>query len=179
MRLAVGTLREAKLAAVRRALARLEERGWPGGGVTVVPVAAASGVSEMPLSEEEGVAGARNRARSALRATGAELALGLEGGVAILAAQPPVVLLRNWAAAWDGSRLSIGCGPGIQLPRELAEAVLAGEELGDAIDRYARGRDIRSGRGTFGVLTADVVDRADAFAAAVLAALAPWYAGRI
>ena len=177
MRLAVGTLRKPKLLAVQRALARLAEHGWPGEEVELVPVAADSGVSQMPLSEEEGVAGAGNRAREALRTAGADLALGLEGGVVVLGEQPPLVLLRNWAAAWDGSRLAVGSGPGIQLPGELAAAVLAGEELGDAIDRHAGGRDIRSGRGTFGVLTADVVDRADAFATAVLAALAPWYAG--
>ncbi len=236
MRLAVGTLREAKLEAVRRALRRLEGV-WPPGGeaVELVPVGVPSGVPEMPRSEAEGLAGARNRARAALEATGADLALGLEGGVvpvslariahqlptageavpASVASSPatppatclehapavsrskthtdrhlhalatevgeraglerPVVLLRNWAAAWDGRRMAAGCGPGIELPRELARAVMGGEELGDAIDRYAGGHDIRSGRGTFGVLTGDVIDRADAFASAILAALAPWY----
>jgi len=175
MRIAVGTLRRAKLEAVRRALETLEDRGWPGEAVEVVPVAVPSGVSDMPLDEAEGVAGARNRARAAREAAGADLALGLEGGVVRVNGDPPVVLLRNWAAAWDGERLAVGSGPGIELPRELAEAVLGGEELGDAIDRWAGGRDIRSGRGTFGVLTDDLVDRADAFAAAILAALAPWY----
>lgn len=178
MKLAVGTLRAPKLAAVERVLEELRERGWPPSGETVdvIPTKVASGVSDMPLSEEEGVTGARNRARAALRTAGADIGLGLEGGVIVLTAQPPVVLLRNWAAAWDGRRFGLGCGPGIQLPLALAEEILDGEELGPAIDRYARGRDIRSGRGTFGVLTGDVIDRTDAFATAVAAALAPWYA---
>ena len=142
----------------------------------MVPVAVASGVPEMPMSESEGVAGARNRAMAALAATGADLALGLEGGVAVLDRSAPVVVLRNWAAAWDGHRMWIGSGPGLQLPSVLAGAVLAGEELGDAIDRYSGERDVRSGRGTFGVVTRDVIDRAHAFEDAVLGALAPWYA---
>ncbi len=177
MKLAVGTLRAPKLAAAERVLAELRRKGWPPAGeaVEVIPAEVVSGVSDMPLSEEEGMMGAKNRARAARRYAGADIGLGLEGGVVVLAAQPPVVLLRNWAAAWDGRRFGLGCGPGIQLPLLLAEEILGGEELGPAIDRYARGRDIRSGRGTFGVLTGDVIDRTDAFAAAVAAALAPWY----
>jgi len=177
MRLAVGTLRRAKLDAVRGALRRLAALPWPSdGAVEIVPAAVPSGVSDMPMSEEEGLAGAANRARASLAATGADLALGLEGGVVVVDRERPLLLLRNWAAAWDGARLWYGSGPGIQLPQELARPVLAGEELGITIDRYAGQHDVRSGRGTFGVLTADLLHRAHAFEDAVLAALAPWYA---
>ncbi|HHQ48077.1 MAG TPA: DUF84 family protein [Acidobacteria bacterium] len=176
MRLAVGTLRRAKLDAVRGAVEHLRALPWPTGEpLEIVPIAVPSGVSDMPMSEEEGLAGAANRARAALSATGAELALGLEGGVVVVDREQPLLILRNWAAAWDGRRLWYGSGPGIQLPAELAETVLGGEELGVAIDRYAGEHDIRSGRGTFGVLTADLLDRAHAFEDAVVAALAPWY----
>ena len=52
MRLAVGTLREAKLEAVRRALSRLATIPWPPGPpAEIVPVSVPSGVPEMPLSE--------------------------------------------------------------------------------------------------------------------------------
>ena len=174
MRLAVGTVRAAKVAAVRRALERLAP--WPGEAVELAPVAVPSGVSPMPLDEVEGVRGAVQRARAALERTAAGLALGLEGGCVVLRRDPPLLLLRNWVAAWDGGRLGIGCGPGIALPPPLARAVLEGRELGEAIDRFAGERDVRSGRGTFGVLTGDRIDRAEAFAQAVVAALAPWYA---
>jgi|AMFO01.1.fsa_nt_gi Uncharacterized conserved protein len=176
MRLAVGTLRRAKLDGVRDALERLAALPWPGdGAVEVVPLRAPSGVAAMPMSEEEGIRGAWNRARFAAEATGADLALGLEGGVRVLGGRPPLVVLCNWAVAWDGRRRWLGAGPGVQLPTALAEAVLAGEELGDAIDRFSGERDVRSGRGTFGVLTRDVIGRAHAFELAVLGALAPWY----
>jgi len=177
MKLAVGTLRRAKLEAVRRALDRLASIPWPSGSpAELVPVSVPSNVSDMPMDEAEGLRGAANRARAALDRTGADLALGLEGGVVIVDRKKALLLLRNWAAAWDGDRLWYGCGPGIQLPTELSLAILDGEELGVAIDRYAGEHDIRSGRGTFGVLTADLLDRAHAFEDAVLAALAPWYA---
>ncbi|MCG6964164.1 MAG: DUF84 family protein [Acidobacteria bacterium] len=172
----MGTLRAAKLEAVRHALTRLAALGWPADGqVETVPVRVPSGVSEMPMTEAEGVRGAQQRARAAFEATAADLALGLEGGVVVLDAAAPVVVLRNWAAAWDGDCTWIGSGPGLQLPAELARAVLGGIELGDAIDDFADEHDVRSGRGTFGVLTLDLIDRAHAFEDAVLGALTPWY----
>jgi len=174
IRIAVGTLRAAKVEAARRALERL--RPWPGEPVELFPVEVPSGVTAMPLDEVEGIRGAVHRARAALAATGARLALGLEGGCVVLRRDPALLVLRNWAAAWDGERLGLGCGPGIALPPPLARAVLEGEELGEAIERYAAERDVRSGRGTFGVLTGDRIDRAAAFTTAVVAALAPWYA---
>jgi inosine/xanthosine triphosphatase len=175
-RLAVGTLRRAKLEAVRLALDRLVAAGWTdAAGYEIVPVDVPSGVSAMPMSETEGVRGARLRAQAALAATGADVALGLEGGAVVVDCDPPLVLLRNWAAASDGHRTWVGSGPGIMLPEALARSLLDGAELGVVIDRFAGGRDIRSGRGAFGVLTADHIDRAAAFADAVITALAPWY----
>ncbi|MCX6349578.1 MAG: DUF84 family protein, partial [Candidatus Aureabacteria bacterium] len=45
-------------------------------------VAAASGVSSTPLSNEETIAGARRRAQAARRAARARWGVGLEGGMA-------------------------------------------------------------------------------------------------
>ncbi|NOZ78254.1 MAG: DUF84 family protein [Acidobacteria bacterium] len=176
MRVAVGTVRRAKVEAVRLACERLAGIGvFAKDGADVIPVDVPSGVAAMPMSEEEGIAGARNRARRCWEALDVDVALGLEGGVVVIQHDPAIVILRNWAVAWNGRTEWIGSGPGIQLPARLANAVLDGIELGDAIDVFAGERDIRSGRGTFGVLTVDVLDRSSAFADAVVAALAPWY----
>ncbi len=176
MRVAVGTLRRAKLEAVHRAFERLADVGvWMTDGIELIPTDVPSGVAAMPMSEEEGIAGARNRARRSGELVDADLALGLEGGVIVVPGAPPILILRNWAVAWDGRTEWIGSGPGVQLPARLARAVLGGVELGEAIDVFAGAHDIRSGRGTFGVLTRDVMDRSEAFAEAVVAALVPWY----
>ncbi len=177
MRIAVGTLRGPKLAGVRVALERLAALPWPGEPVEIAPVAAASGQADTPLSAAEALEGARSRAHAALTATpGAAMALGLEGGVEVLMREPLQAVLRNWALAWDGRREGIGSSAGILLPEEVAAAVLAGEDLASVIDRHAQERDVRSRQGAFGVLTAGVLTRADAYAQAVLTALAPWYA---
>lgn len=178
MKIAVGTLREPKLAGVRTALEQLARVPWPGRPVEIRPVDAASGQADTPLSAEATLAGARARARAALAAVpGAVLALGLEGGVEVLVRTPPLAVLRNWAVAWDGVREGIGSSAGVLLPEPVATAVLAGEDLAGVIDRFAAEHDVRSHQGAFGVLTAGLVDRAGAYAQAVLTALAPFYAG--
>jgi inosine/xanthosine triphosphatase len=178
--IAVGSRREPKLAGVRAALERLATLPWPPGGAVIHSADVPSGEAATPIGDEATIAGARRRARGALGAIGgASLALGLEGGVVVVPLQPPIVLLRNWAAAFDGTREAFGSGPAVQLPADLAGAVLEGEDLASAIDRYAREHDVRSRQGTFGVLTHDLVTRADAFTLAVLVALAPWYNSRM
>jgi len=177
VRIAIGSTREPKLAGVRSALERLAAVPWPGGPVELVPVDVASGQADTPLSAEATLAGARTRARAALGAVaGAELALGLEGGVEVLSRAPLEAVLRNWAVAWDGVREGVGSSAGIMLPEPVAADVLAGLDLASVIDRWAAEHDVRSRQGAFGVLTAGLVNRADAYAQAVLTALAPYYA---
>jgi inosine/xanthosine triphosphatase len=176
MKIVLGTRREPKIAGVQIALSRLASLPWPGEQVEVTAVEVASGQADTPLSAEATRAGARTRARAALESVpGADLALGLEGGIEVLGRAPLQAVLRNWAVAWDGRREGVGSSASILLPEPLAETVLAGEDLAAAIDRFARERDVRSRQGAFGVLTAGVVTRADAYAQAVVTALAPWY----
>ncbi len=178
MRIALGTVREPKIAGVRMALERLAALPWPGEPLEVLPVDVTSGQADTPLSVAATVDGARTRARSAMAAAGASLALGLEGGIEVLAGEPARAVLRNWAVAWDGRREGIGSSAGILLPVAVAAPVLAGEDLAAVIDRHARERDVRSRQGAFGVLTAGVLTRAEAYAQAVVGALAPWYNDR-
>ena len=176
MRIAVATLRRPKLEGVRRALERLRRLPWPNDEVEIMPFEVESGEPDTPLSDTATLRGARRRARTVLEQhPDADLGLGLEGGVDEIPGQPPAAVLRNWAVAWDGTREGVGSGPGILLPPVLSEAVLGGGDLAAAIDRLAGERDIRSRQGTFGVLTADLIDPTEAFALAVTAALCPWY----
>jgi inosine/xanthosine triphosphatase len=176
--LALGTMRAPKIAGVRAALDLLARAGWPAEEATLATVDARSGQADTPLGDAAILAGARTRARLALAATpGAHLALGLEGGVVVIGERPLQAVLRNWVVAWDGEREGIGASPSLLLPPELAASVLSGEDLAVAIDHYAQQHDVRSHQGAFGVLTRDLITRADAYEQAVVAALAPWYNG--
>jgi inosine/xanthosine triphosphatase len=133
----------------------------------------------MPLSEAAIVDGARRRASALVQSqafvNGETFAVGLEGGLSPLQADGrDVWMLRTWAAVTDGQRWGYGAGGAVAVPDEVAERVLAGEELGDVIDALV-GVPTRGTRGAWGVLTRDLVGRREAFRLAVLAAFAPFY----
>ena len=75
MKIAIGSENPVKVAAVQSVVAQV----WP--SALILPLTVDSGVSAMPLSDHECIAGARNRARSALQKKEADLGIGLEGGV--------------------------------------------------------------------------------------------------
>jgi len=80
MLFAVGTTNQAKLAAVEGVIAKLfeaENKSLEIKGVTV-----SSGVGDQPISAEETMLGAQNRAKAALAAVPtADFGIGLEGGL--------------------------------------------------------------------------------------------------
>lgn len=144
------------------------------------------GVAEpMPLTETAMLTAARQRAVALLALRIHERAfrdpegcyvVGLEGGLAPLAdgRDPVAYMLQTCACVTDGGRWSYGFGGAIEVPSAIAREVLAGEELGDVIDRRAE-TAVRGTRGAWGVLTRDLVGRRDAFRLAVVGAFAPFY----
>lgn len=183
---AVGSTRGPKVEAARRALAILKEK-FPGffrGGLRLIARSVPSGTAATPSSTEKLMSGARHRATRLFEQLAEEgqvpaLSLGLEGGVLRESGghgQEAVFLLESWAYATDGVRGYYGSGGCIALPSELAEAVVdRGEELGPAADKLYGLRDVAGRQGTFGVLTAGLVTREEAFVRAVVHALAPFY----
>ncbi len=168
MKIAVGSTNPVKVAAVREVVAKV----WP--QAEVWPLAVETGVSAMPQTDEETIAGARNRAYAALQACGADLGFGLEGGV-----QPhgDRLLLQGWVVVTDGNGREGVAGSGrLLLPPAIARRVLAGEELGPVMDELMGEADIKQKGGAVGVLTGGLIQRQQAFAQGVAYALAPFIA---
>ena len=186
MIVAVGSTRGPKVEAVRRALSTLKER-FPGffrDELRLIARAVPSGTASTPLSTAELMEGARTRAQGLFETLSEEgtvpkLCVGLEGGLrSELAAglEEPVVSLEAWAYVTDGVSGFFGSSGCLPLPRELVEAVLErGEDLGPAADKFYGQQDVAGRQGTFGVLTADLVTREEAFVRALLHAFAPFY----
>ena len=99
MRVGVGSGNPVKRRAVEAVLDAGEDAFGEGATVEAVPVD--SGVSEQPRGHRETVAGAETRARNALAAGAYDLGVGIEGGVADVAAAPGLFLVM-WAAVADG-----------------------------------------------------------------------------
>lgn len=146
------------------------QRIWP--RAELLPISVASGVSAMPMSDAECLAGARTRAANARLETGVDLALGLEGGVNL---EPNGLMLHGWVVALDkNGREGIGGSARIPLPEKIAKRVLAGEELGPVMDQILGQSNVKQKGGAVGALTGGLVLRMETFAVAVAYALAPF-----
>lgn len=163
---AIGSTNAAKIRAVRYAISR----AWP--GATYHPVDVESGVSEMPMSDEEGARGAAERARRAREAVNADLGVGLEGSVT---EGSQAMYLTGWVAVVDRrGRTGLASGTRIPLPEAIAAELRAGHELGPVIDRLSGQEDSKERGGAAGFLTAGLLPRDLAFGVAVIGALAPF-----
>jgi inosine/xanthosine triphosphatase len=184
--IAVGSTRRPKLDAVLEAVALLSPSLLGGAPFEVIGVDVPSGVGHTPLSREEIMAGARQRAESLIRIAREKnepwkYFVGLEGGLDVIReGGERWVLLESWAYVtdWRG-RASFGRSGGIALPEPLVKSVVdEGVELAEAIDAFAGGRGIRDAQGAWGVLTRDLVTRQDAVRLAVISAFAPFCTGK-
>ena len=167
LRVAVGSTNPVKIGAVRRLFSQLAD------DAVVDGIAVASGVPDQPWGDDETIRGATARARAALAAAGAELGVGIEGGVVEIPGGG--VRTCAWAAvvSRDG-RVGVGGSLAMPVPPPVERLLRRGMELGEAMDTVTGERDIKRGRGAVGVLTAGLVTRERAYEAIVAYALAPF-----
>ena len=168
MKVAVGSTNPTKVAAVETVVKRF----WP--DAEIIALAVPTGVSEMPMSDEETITGARNRALAVRQAVNADLGFGLEGGVH---PDPLGLLLQGWVVVTDGNgREGVACAGRLRLPPMIADRVLAGEELGPVMDDLLGEANVKAKGGAIGALTAGLIPREQSFAVGVGYALSPFVA---
>jgi len=189
--IAVGSKRGPKLNALREALAAFSQFLSSGSEFEILGVEVDSGVSHTPVSREELMRGARQRAEALIalareRGESWQYFVGLEGGLDVVEAPAAAegaaqgssrcVFLESWAYVSDGERGHYGCSGGIEIPEALVQEVLEnGVELAVAIDRFAGAVGIRDAQGAWGVLSGNFITRQEAFRVALIAAFAPFY----
>jgi inosine/xanthosine triphosphatase len=160
----VGSTNPVKINAVRAVLARA---GCP---AAVEGRAVPSSVRDQPVGDDETIRGALARARGALEVEGANLGIGIEGGVV---EEPWGMRTCAWAAvASPDGREGVGGSLAMPLPPVVADAVRGGLELGHAMDRLTGAHDTKRGAGAVGILTNGLVDRQQAYEPLVSYALA-------
>lgn len=165
MKIAVGSHNPVKIAAVKNVLGRI----YPEAEVLAVEVN--SGVSDMPLSDDEAIEGARNRARHSRTLLRAELGIGLEGGTTTICGSH---LTAGWAAVFDGRKYSIGGGGHLLLPPAVDRKIIQEKkELGTAIDELVGEDNIKQKMGAIGILTGGLSTRQKAYEYILIYALAP------
>lgn len=164
MKIAVGTKNPVKIAAVEAVI----ERIWPGADVVSIDVP--SGVSIQPMSDEEAIVGATNRAKLSLEKMDADYGIGLEGcGIDTKHG----MFLSGWVVVIDrNGKIGTGSGGRILLPQKIAAEVRRGRELGPVMDEFSGGHNTKQKEGAVGILTNGLVMRKDAFEGSLVYALA-------
>ncbi len=127
----------------------------------IVALDVPSGVPGQPRGDRQTRRGAVNRARAARVAARADWGIGLEAGIIETEFG---MMTCAWVAIVDrAGRVGIGGSTNMLLPAEVAARVQAGEELGAAMDAFARIEDVKRKMGAIGVLTRGLSNRQRAY----------------
>ena len=165
----VASLNPVKLRASLSAFQRI----FPERQFCVRGVDAPSGVRDQPMSHVETMQGAANRVdyvRAAM--PDADYWVGIEGGIEDT---DRGMRCFAWARILDREgREGRGQTAVFYLPREVAESVRAGLELGHAVDAVFGLDNSKQAGGAIGVLTDDVIDREAYYVHALTMALLPF-----
>lgn len=173
----LGSTRQPKAQALAGVLNELREELGPA-ELRLLDVG--SGVPETPLNRADIMAGARNRVEALKKLVPeAQFYVGLEGGLHAQKSDQGstwTVWLENWAYVSNGKHGFFGSGGSVPVPDAIArETVGRLRSLADVIDELSGKQDVRSGEGTWGVLTNGRVTREEVFRRALLNAFVPFY----
>lgn len=164
---AVGSTNPVKVKATIRAV----NKYWT--DVDVIAVKTKSGVSNMPMSEQETKLGAKNRAIQARKETNAWLGVGNEGGMSF---QEGNWYLYGATYITDGTHGFWGGVLQMALPENIVSELDGGNvELGTVLDRIYGTENIKQKEGAVGLFTSNAITREDAFYYNTLQGLVYWY----
>ncbi len=159
----VGTTNPAKLAAVDQALKQIWSQ------VSIASINVDSGVRTQPLSDQEAISGATNRARLALASIDADLGIGVEGNTVEL---EQGMFSTAWVTVVDRTGvIGLGSSGRFRLPEAVAQAVRQGGELGPLMDQLTGEQNTKHKQGAVGILTNNLITRSAALETAVIFAL--------
>lgn len=155
MKIAIGSQNPVKLEAVKDGLSKVFPRS------DFIPVEVESGVPDQPIGDHETSKGAINRAKRAIEATGADLGVGLEGGVEDT---DHGMMNTVWVAIVDGKgKVSLGGGLHAHVPETVAIKIRKGMELGMAMDELTGKQNTKHKEGSIGILTKGLINRKEAY----------------
>ena len=168
-KIVVASLNPVKLRATDVAFGRL----FPEQRFSVSGAALPSGVPDQPMSLEETMRGAKNRANNARAAyADARFWVGIEGGIDDTA-MGMTCFARVHVLGAEG-REGLAQTAVFYLPREVASLVRQGLELGQADDQVFGRENSKQANGAIGILTDDVIDREAYYIHAMIMALVPF-----
>jgi len=165
---AVGSKNPVKVTAAQRAFEQL----FPDATITMMSVDVASGISAQPMSDEESIRGASNRARKAQKETSTDFGVGIEGGLQKIG---EYWFDTSWTVVCDAQgKEGVGASGKIMVPIKIMQHIHNGLELGHACDRVFNTSNVKQKEGFVGLMTNNVLNRTTSSSQSVIAALAAY-----
>lgn len=165
MTVAVGSHNPVKLEAVEMAFKTV----WPGKEWDVAGVDVCSGVSDQPMSDEDGINGARNRAKQAIENTQSDYGVGLEGAIQKIGEN---YFDCGWIVVVDREgNEGIGSTIRMAVSMKMIEMIEQGMELGTVNDVLFKKTNSKQDQGHFGLMTNNTITRAQGYKDGVISAL--------
>jgi inosine/xanthosine triphosphatase len=148
------------------------ERMFPSVSYDLIQVGVPSGVSDQPMTDEETLLGALGRAKAASGVYPlADYWVGVEGGIQAEAGE---MLAFAWVAILSPQLVGKGRTGSFILPSRVTALIHEGNELGEADDIVFGRTNSKQENGAVGLLTGDVINRAQLYEQAVILALIPF-----
>ena len=168
MKINVGSTNPAKLRAVEQTCEILGFKVE-----TIQGFSVDSQVSDQPMSDEETLLGATNRAKAALSQTpDADYGIGLEGGIQKVGDR---YFEAGWMAVVDKQgKMGFGSSARYELPLTVMDEINKGKELAIVIDEMTGLSDVRSKQGAMGIVTNGALPRDAAYVHGLLFAFGPF-----
>ena len=184
MIIGIGTENRPKIEACKAVIQRLKVKlkitTTPDYIIKKIP----SGISDMPLSQEEMMIGAKNRAINLFTILKKEylspkFTIGMEGGLFKKfpdSKNDRAIFLQSWVFVYNGDKGSWGSSGAISVPEKVYKPILNnGWELAQVIDSVSGKENVRSHMGAVGVFSDGQILRQDFFESALEFAFAPFY----
>lgn len=168
MRIVLGSKNACKLDTTREVLSLYPKFA----AAEVVGVEVDSGVGEEPMTLEETVAGATNRAKQAF--VDCDYSIGIEGGTMMMPGTGSRMMKFDVCAVYDGEKMAFGFSPGFSLPEDLQRLLIEeGMHLSDAAIAagYTTHPKLGTAGGVVGLLTEGRITRYDFCKDALIMAL--------
>lgn len=172
MKIIVGSTNQVKVEAVREVFGK-----WLG-DINVESYKAESGVSDQPMSDDETVQGARNRAKASLASSkDADYGVGIEGG---MFEQDGELMACAWCVVVDKNNIEgLGGGLRFEVPRKVQEMIKDGVEMGDVMNEMLGRESVKHEEGAIGVLSKKMTTRQKSYEEMVKYALVKFISAEI
>jgi len=168
VQIAVASRNPVKIECVREGFVKM----FPDTPFAIHSVEVASGVSIQPIGSSETLLGAQNRAEAARAVLpNADYWVGVEGGIEDDGQEMQAFA---WVVVLSPQGVGKGRTGAFYLPAAVADLVRQGMELGKADDLYFGRQNSKQADGAIGLLTGNVLNRAQYYEHAVIMAFIPF-----